>query len=58
MVVTYIDRVFLDKYRCIDTDRTFHAISSFVQGGLTYFKTDRFNYRVVDTDFIKKIRED
>lgn len=57
MKVTYIERHFLDKYRCIDTERTFNALSSFQQGGLTYFKTDRFNVRVIETHFIKSIQE-
>ena len=53
--VTYIDRRFIDRYTCIDTERSFMAISSFQQGGLTYFKTDRFNVRVIETAFIKSI---
>ena len=57
MKVTYIDRRFLDRYRCIDTERTFCALSSFQQGGLTYFKTDRFNVRVIETNLIKSIQE-
>lgn len=57
MKVTYIDRRFLDRYRCIDTERTFYALSSFQQGGLTYFKTDRFNVRVIETNLIKSIQE-
>ena len=55
MTVTYIERVQLDPFRVLDTVKTFRAVSSFKQGGLTYFKTDRFNYKVVDTAFIKSI---
>lgn len=54
--VTYIERRFIDRYSCIDTEREFYALSSFVQGGLTYFKTDRFNYRVVETDKIISVQ--
>ena len=52
MIVTYMERTFIDRYTCIDRQRTFTALSSFVRGGLTYFKLDRFNYKVVETDFI------
>ena len=57
MVVTYRERTFIDRYTCIDRERTLTAISSFVQGGLTYFKLDRFNYKVVETDFIISVKE-
>lgn len=57
MIVTYIERTFIDRYTCIDRERTFTSLSSFVQGGLTYFKLDRFNYKVVETDFIVSVEE-
>ena len=57
MIVTYTERTFIDRYTCIDRQRTFTALSSFVQGGLTYFKIDRFNYKVVETDFIISVEE-
>ena len=50
--VKYKERFFLDKYRCIDTENTLRAFSKFTHGGLTYYKVDRFNYEVIDTDFI------
>ena len=55
MIVTYIDRVQLDPFRVLDTVKTFRALSKFTQGDLTYFKTDRFNYKVVETASIKSI---
>lgn len=55
MTVTYIDRVQLDRFRVLDTVKTFQALSFFVQGGLTYFKIDSFNYKVVETSLIKSI---
>lgn len=57
MIVTYLERTFIDRYTCIDRERTFTALSSFVQGGLTYFKLDRFNYKVIETDFIISVKE-
>ena len=55
--VTYIERRFIDRYSCIDTECEFYSLSSFTNGGLTYFKTDRFNYRVVDTDKIISVKD-
>ena len=57
MIVTYTERTFIDRYTCIDRERTFTALSSFVRGGLTYFKLDRFNYKVIETDFIISVKE-
>lgn len=52
MTVTYIERVYLDRFSCIDRVKTFRALSYFIQGGLYYFKVDRFNYKVVEKDRI------
>lgn len=57
MIVTYRGRTFIDRYTCIDRERTFMALSSFVQGGLAYFKLDRFNYKTIETDFIISVKE-
>ena len=57
IIVTYIDRRFIDRFTCIDTEQTIKALSLFVQGGLTYFRINHFNYKVVETDFIKSIKE-
>ena len=57
IIVTYIERRFLDRFTCIDTEKTIKALSSFIQGGLTYFRIDRYNYKVIETDFIKSIKE-
>lgn len=55
ITVNYIDRQPINRFTCIDTEKTLKALSMFVQGGLTYFKIDRFNYEVIDTYFIKSI---
>ena len=57
IIVTYIERRFIDRFTCIDEERTIKALSSFVNGGLTYFRINRFNYKVIETDFIKSIKE-
>ena len=57
IIVTYIERRFLDRFTCIDTELTVKALSSFIQGGLTYFRIDRYNYKVIETDSIKSIKE-
>ena len=57
IIVTYIERRFIDRFTCVDTEQTIKALSSFNQGGLTYFRLNRFNYKVIETDFIKSIKE-
>ena len=57
VIVTYIERRFIDRFTCIDTERNVKALSTFIQGGLTYIKIDRYNYKVVETEFIKSINE-
>lgn len=57
IIAVYTERRFIDRFTCIDTERTIKALSEFVQGGLTYFKIDSFNYKVVETDFIKSLNE-
>ena len=57
IIVTYIERRFIDRFTCIDTERTIKALSTFIQGGLTYIKIDSYNYKVVETEFIKSINE-
>lgn len=55
IIATYTERTFIDRFTCINTERTIKALSTFEQGGLTYFKIDRYNYKVVETDFIKSL---
>ena len=57
IIVTYIERRFIDRFTCIDTERTVKALSAFIQGGLTYIKINQYNYKVVETEFIKSINE-
>ena len=57
IIVTYIERRFIDRFTCIDEERTIKALSSFVNGGLTYFRINRFNYKVIETDSIKSIKK-
>lgn len=53
--ITYIYRRMIDSYKCIDSTETFTARSSFVSGGLTYFRLNEFNYKTVETDFILSV---
>lgn len=57
VIVTYIERRFIDRFTCVDTEQTIKALSSYIQGGLTYFRIDRYNYKVIETGFIKSIKE-
>ena len=53
--VTYNERYFIDKYTCIDKPVTRYFVSSWSNGGLTYFKANEFNVFCVDTDMIINI---
>lgn len=55
MIVTYIERYFVDKFTCIHTTKKINAISYFIQGGLYYFKVNPFEYKVIENDCIKSI---
>ena len=57
MKVTYIERNFIDKYRCIDRQRTRIFDKSWKVGGLTYFKLGEFTVFTVETNFILDITE-
>ena len=58
MTVIYKERIFLDRYRCIDTVKKINVIKkAFIQGGLTYFKIDNFNYFIIDSDLIINVIE-
>ena len=52
MLVKYRDRSYIDKYKCIDSLKTFRALSSFDNAGLRYYKIDAFNYKVVEINMI------
>ena len=56
--VIYRERVFIDRFRCIDYKKEFKAWNYWKSGGLYYFKVDRFNYKVLaieDTINIKEV---
>ena len=55
--VTYRERHFLDKYRCIDYTRELFAHSYWQSGSLYYFKVDRFNYKVLSVEDTINIEE-
>lgn len=57
MKVTYRERTFLDKYRCIDREVTRNFDTKWNSGGLTYFKHGQFTVFTVETDFIVSITE-
>ena len=45
--VTYRERIFLNRFRCIDYKKELKALSYWRSGDLYYFKIDRFNYKVL-----------
>lgn len=55
--VIYRDRIFLDKYKCIDYKKELKALSYWQSGGLYYFKVDRFNHKVLAIEDTISIEE-
>ena len=58
--VTYRERHFMGKYRCIDYTRELFANSYFVDGisgELYYFRLNEFNYKTLGKDEIISIEE-
>lgn len=55
MKVTYNERYYLDKYRCIDKPITRHFITSWAVNDLIYFKANEFNIFSVEKDNIISI---
>ena len=56
--VTYRERHFINKYRCIDYTRELFAHSYFtggISGELYYFRLDEFNYKTLGKDEIISI---
>lgn len=53
-LVIYLERQYIDKYRCIDRERRLLAVRSFVPAGtsLLYCYMDRYNIKTIDIDFI------
>ena len=47
--IIVVTRHFLDKYRCIDSEKTYRVPNkpAIVQGSLEYYKLNEFNYLVV-----------
>lgn len=55
MKITYIDRKFIDNFKCIDTIKTIFATPAFTSGNLLYFKKNQFEYFTIAKDFIISI---
>lgn len=57
MKVTYIERSFLDKFRCVDRMKTRIFDKKWEYGGLTYFKLGQFTVFTIETNLIVDITE-
>ena len=55
--VTYRERIFLDRFRCIDYKKELKALNYWQSGDLYYFKLDRFNYKVLGIEDTISIEE-
>lgn len=58
--VTYRERYFLDKYRCIDLERTAIFTSMFIPDGtsIAYFKVGEYGYLSICLSDVIKIEEE
>lgn len=50
--ITYRDRHFLDRFRCIDTERKTYLQKIWYVGDLLYGYIDRFNIKCIATEDI------
>lgn len=59
MIVRYRERMYIDNYRCIDTEKSFHTTSYFIPAGcsLYYFRINQFEMKTVAIDDIISIEE-
>lgn len=59
MIVKYIERYQIDKYRVMDVKKELRAQSYFINanGNLYYFKVNAFEYKCISKDFVKSIIE-
>ena len=55
--VIYRDRVFIDRFRCIDYKKELKALSYLKSGDLYYFRLNEFNYKTLGIEEIINIEE-
>ena len=55
--VTYRERVFIDRFRCIDYKRELKAWDYWQSGNLYYFRLNEFNYKTLGIEEIISIEE-
>ena len=55
--ITYRERIFIDKYKCLEFKKELKVWSYWQSGGLYYFKVDRFNYKVLGVEDTISIEE-
>ena len=55
--ITYRERIFLDRFRCIDYKKEFRAWNYWQSGSLYYFKVDKFNHKVLAIEDTISIEE-
>ena len=55
--VTYRERHFIDRFRCIEYKKELKALSYWQSGDLYYFRLDRFNYKVLAIEDTINIEE-
>ena len=57
MKIIYRQRRMIDRFSCVDTEKTLNAVSMWECGGLVYFKVNQFNtISIAKEDVIKIIK--
>lgn len=52
MIVKYKERLFIDRFKAIDSIKELHAVGKFEQGGLVYYKINAFSYIAIAKEFV------
>ena len=58
MIITYKDRQFLDRFRCIDKIKKVSLFKTWKSGGLLYGYKNEYQVISLDIDFIISIEEE
>lgn len=55
MIIKYRERIFIDRYKCIDVIKEINANRMFEYGGLLYVYKDRYNIMTIAKEDVIEI---
>lgn len=55
MIIKYRERIFIDRYKCIDVIKEINANRMFESGGLLYVYKDRYNIMTIAKEDVIEI---